>query len=114
MKTEFFMGDIQEPQFPDREISTDNYGSIQQAVDVCASAGGGTVIVDEGQWESGPIRMHSNICLCFKRGAVVKFSSRKSDYLPAVFTRWEGMECYNYSPLIYADNCENIAICGEG
>lgn len=114
MKTEFFMGDIQEPQFPDREISADNYGSIQQAVDACASAGGGTVIVDEGQWESGPIRMHSNICLCFKRGAVVKFSSRKSDYLPAVFTRWEGMECYNYSPLIYADNCENIAICGEG
>ena len=29
-------------------------------------------------------------------------------------TSWEGMECYNYSPLIYAFECENIAITGKG
>ncbi|NMC34317.1 MAG: glycoside hydrolase family 28 protein, partial [Veillonellaceae bacterium] len=29
-------------------------------------------------------------------------------------TRWEGIDCYNYSPLIYAYNEHNIAITGEG
>ena len=33
---------------------------------------------------------------------------------PAVMTSWEGMECYNYSPLLYAMDCENIAITGKG
>ena len=96
MKTEFFMGTIQEPQFPDLEIMAGNYLSIQEAINACAKAGGGTVIVGEGQWETGPIRLYSNICLYFKAGAIVTFSSKKSDYLPVVFTRWEGTECYNY------------------
>ncbi len=39
---------------------------------------------------------------------------RFADYLPVVFTRWEGIECYNYSPLIYAQDCRNIAVTGEG
>jgi unsaturated rhamnogalacturonyl hydrolase len=34
--------------------------------------------------------------------------------LPAVFTRFEGTELYNYSPLIFALNQENIAVTGEG
>ena len=29
-------------------------------------------------------------------------------------TSWEGLECYNYSPLVYAYDCENIAITGSG
>ena len=31
-----------------------------------------------------------------------------------VFTRWEGVECYNYSPFIYALDCEDIAVTGKG
>jgi polygalacturonase len=31
-----------------------------------------------------------------------------------VFTRWKGIECMNYSPLIYAFGQENIAITGKG
>ena len=49
-----------------------------------------------------------------ENGAQVRFSTRFADYLPAVFTRWEGVECYNYSPLIYARNCENVAVTGKG
>ena len=29
-------------------------------------------------------------------------------------TSWEGLECYNYSPLIYAFECENVGISGKG
>jgi polygalacturonase len=35
-------------------------------------------------------------------------------YLPVVYTRWEGVECMNYSPLIYAYEQENIAVTGKG
>jgi hypothetical protein len=31
-----------------------------------------------------------------------------------VYTRWEGVELYNYSPFIYANGVENVAITGSG
>ncbi len=31
-----------------------------------------------------------------------------------MFTGWEGVECHNYSPLIYARDCQDIAVTGEG
>lgn len=33
---------------------------------------------------------------------------------PIVKTRWEGMDCMNYSPCIYAYNEKNVAITGDG
>ncbi|MCI8528717.1 MAG: glycoside hydrolase family 28 protein [Lachnospiraceae bacterium] len=87
---------------------------IQKVVDICKEAGGGTVIVNKGKWISGPIRLYDNICLKLHEEAEIVFSQIPEDYLPVVFTRWEGMECYNYSPLIYAYKCKNIAIIGKG
>lgn len=49
-----------------------------------------------------------------EEGAIIRFSDNPDDYLPAVMTSWEGLECYNYSPLIYAFECENIGISGKG
>lgn len=49
-----------------------------------------------------------------EEGAIVRFSDNPNDYLPAVMTSWEGLECYNYSPLIYAFECENVGISGKG
>jgi polygalacturonase len=87
---------------------------IQKAVDACRNLGGGTVMVGLGEWITGPIHLYDNIHIHFEPGAILRFSKNFTDYLPVVFTRWEGMECYNYSPLIYAKDCENIAITGEG
>lgn len=75
---------------------------------------GGTVIVPRGEWQSGAIYLKSNINLHLEDGAVIIFSYKPSDYLPVVFMRWEGMECYNYSPFIYANGCENISVTGKG
>lgn len=88
--------------------------TIQKAVNACKNMGGGTVVIDEGEWITGPIHLSDNIRIQLKKGAILHFSEIFSDYLPVVFTRWEGMECYNYSPLIYAKDCENVAITGEG
>jgi polygalacturonase len=49
-----------------------------------------------------------------EKGAKINFSDEPDDYLPAVFTRIEGIRCYGYSPLIYGTNLENVAITGEG
>lgn len=88
--------------------------AVQMAVNACFHAGGGRVIVTKGEWQSGAIHLKSNVCLHLEDGAAIIFSDHPNDYLPVVFTRWEGMECYNYSPLIYANGCENIAITGNG
>jgi polygalacturonase len=48
------------------------------------------------------------------KSATLLFQTNPAAYLPAVFTRFEGMECYNYSPLIYAFKQRNIAVTGEG
>lgn len=90
------------------------YASIQEAVDVCGANGGGMVLVPTGEWHTKAIHLHNNVHLHLEEGAVLVFSDKFEDYLPVVFTRWEGTECYNYSPLIYARDCENIAVTGKG
>lgn len=96
------------------EFKENGKHTIQSAVDACQKAGGGTVVIPAGEWPSGTIHLKSNIRLHLEDGAVIRFSDKPRDYLPMVFTRWEGCECYNYSPLIYARDCENISITGRG
>lgn len=123
--TPFEMEEITVPKIPDKVFHVEDflennqgkesdYHVIQRAIEACSKQGGGTVRVPMGEWVSGPIHLRSNVHLTFDKGAVVTFSEKFADYLPVVFTRWEGMECFNYSPLIYAKDCENIAITGEG
>lgn len=117
----FEMKQLEFKDFPSNRIIARDYmiigeedSTIQKAVDACHSLGGGTVVIGKGEWTTGPIRLYNDIHIHFEKGAIISFSGNFSDYLPVVFTRWEGMECYNYSPLIYARDCENIAITGEG
>lgn len=88
--------------------------AIAAAIDEANKAGGGVVVVPEGEWLTGKIHFKSNVNLYLNKGATLLFSERPEDYLPAVHSSWEGMECYNYSPLIWAYQCRNIAITGEG
>ncbi|MBI2431794.1 MAG: glycoside hydrolase family 28 protein, partial [Candidatus Hydrogenedentes bacterium] len=83
-------------------------------ITACSEAGGGTVLCPRGIWLTGAIHLKSHVNLHLAEGAVLLFSDAPEDYLPVVFTRWAGFECYNYSPLIYARDCENIAVTGPG
>lgn len=105
---------IKSAGFPERTILAPEYKSIAHAVAFCGKNGGGTVVVPKGVWQTGPIHMFDDVCLHLEEGAEIVFSPRYSDYLPAVFTRWEGVECINFSPLIYARDCKHIAITGSG
>ncbi|HEX6036903.1 glycoside hydrolase family 28 protein [Longimicrobium sp.] len=113
------------PTFPDRDFPitdhgavgdgrTDNTAAFRAAVRACAAAGGGRVVVPTGRFLTGPIHLRGNVNLHVQRGATIAFSQDPADYLPAVFTRWEGMEMMGYSPLIYAWEQENVAVTGEG
>jgi polygalacturonase len=88
--------------------------AIAKAIDEANRAGGGTVVIPEGEWLTGKIHFKSNVNLHLVKGAELLFSDNPNDYLPAVQTTWEGLECYNYSPLVYAYQCQNVAITGEG
>lgn len=97
-----------------KDFNVKDFDTIQTAVNASGENGGGRVVVPSGEWQSGPIHLRSNVCLHLEEDAVIIFSDKPPDYLPVVFTRWEGTECYNYSPLIYANGCENISVTGKG
>lgn len=121
----FPMKPIKVFMFPEKDFPITKYGAvvgekratteaIVKAINACNKAGGGRVVVPAGKWITGPIHFKSNVNLHLEENAILAFTDNPSDYLPAVMTSWEGMECYNYSPLLYAFECENIAITGKG
>ena len=113
------------PTFPARDFDITKFGAvadgktdctvaIAKAIDACAEAGGGLVIVPAGEFLTGAIHLKSNVDLHLEKNSVLKFSTDPNAYLPVVFTRFEGTELYNLSPLIYALGQSNIAVTGEG
>ncbi|MBO9546695.1 glycoside hydrolase family 28 protein [Caulobacter sp.] len=88
--------------------------AIAQAIAAANAAGSGVVVVPEGTWPTAKIHLKSNVALHLSKGATLLFSEKPADYLPPVLTTWEGLECWNYSPLVYAYDCENVAITGSG
>jgi hypothetical protein len=91
-----------------------NTAAIHRAIAALAAAGGGRVLVPAGEWLTGPVHLSSNVELHLAEGAVLVFSEERDDYLPVVLQRHEGVEAYNYSPLIYAFGLENVAVTGKG
>lgn len=121
----FEMAPLEMHVFPARDFSITRYGAkpddvkantaaFAKAFAACSKAGGGRVVVPDGTWLTGPIHFLSGVELHLADGARILFDDDPQLYLPAVKTSWEGMECYNYSPLIYAYECENVAISGAG
>lgn len=116
---------IKAPAFPNRDFKITDYGAvadgkmdnteaIRKAIAACNAAGGGRVVVPPGVTLTGAIHLKSNVNLHVSEGATLKFIPDPAKYLPVVLTRFEGTECMNYSPLIYAYEQQNIAITGKG
>ena len=110
---------------PDRQVSITDFGAVPggkikntqafaDAIDHLAALGGGRVEIPSGQWLTGPIHLKSNIELHTQPDTEVLFSIDKEDYLPAVFTVFEGVRCYTYSAQLYARDCHDIAVTGKG
>jgi polygalacturonase len=116
---------IKAPIFPGRDFSITRFGAVgnaradcteafAKAISACSRAGGGRVLVPEGEFLTGAIHLKSNVNLHVTKNATIRFDRDPMKYLPVVFTRWEGMELMSYSAFIYAFGQRNIAITGEG
>ncbi|KAK1185170.1 glycoside hydrolase family 28 protein [Streptomyces sp. NBS 14/10] len=116
---------IRPPAFPRRTFAITDYGAVgdgrtmntqafRAAIADCHRAGGGHVLVPEGRFLTGAIHLRGGVDLHVTEGATIAFSPDPRDFLPVVFTRWEGTECYNYSPFIYAYGERNVAVTGPG
>ena len=86
--------------------------AIERAVRACELTGG-RVVVPDGVFVTGPIRLRSNVELHLAAGATLRFRTDPSAY-PIVRTRWQGIECFSHSPLIYAYDEVNVAVTGTG
>ena len=125
VKAPFPMPALKTPEFPARDFVITDYGTkpgdgtkvtdaIRKAIAACHDAGGGRVVIPAGEWLTGAVHLKSNVNLHLAKEAVLLFTDDPQDYLPAVQSSWEGWECFNYSPLVYAFECGNVAITGEG
>src|SRR5437763_12948354 len=98
---------IKAPVFPNRRFDVARYGAvgdgktdcsaaIAKAIGECNSAGGGRVTFPAGVFFTGPVHLKSNVELNVPTGATLLFTRDTTRYLPAVYARWEGVECMTY------------------
>ncbi len=116
---------IRQPEFAAKTFDITKYGAstkatasvnqkaINKAIAACSKAGGGKVIVPEGTFNTGAITLKSHVNLVVEKGATLLFAFEPELY-PIVPTRWEGLDCWNISPCIYAYKQNDVAITGEG
>ncbi|MBV9382303.1 MAG: glycoside hydrolase family 28 protein, partial [Streptosporangiaceae bacterium] len=116
---------VRRPRFPRRHFPVTDFGAVGDgttkntaafaaAIRECSRSGGGHVIVPAGTFLTGAIHLLSRVDLRVEDGATILFSQDPNDYLPAVFTRWQGIELMNYSPFIYSYGQRDIAVTGQG
>ncbi len=86
---------------------------VQKALDACASAGGGTVLVPSGNYLIGGVVIGSNTTLQMECGASIKGSPDIADY-PVVRVRWEGEFAEGHRALLSSEKADNVTITGPG
>jgi hypothetical protein len=83
---------------------TVNTAAIQKAIDACRDQGGGRVVIPQGVFVSGTLRLHSHIDLHLETGAVLEGSPDLADY------QLDG----RVVGLLYSESVEDVSITGRG
>lgn len=91
----------------------DNTFAFMKAIENCSKDNDKKIIVPAGKYLTGPILLKSNLNLQLEDGAIIFFSNNFDDYSP-VKSRWEGVECFGFSPCLYGSNLQNVSITGGG
>lgn len=89
---------------------------LQGAIDELSRQGGGVLTLESGVYRTGALHLKSGVELHLASAeTVVRFVAEdlEKNY-PLVFSHWEASPCYNYSPLLYAYEAEDIAVTGCG
>jgi polygalacturonase len=93
--------------------TTINTAAIQAAIDACAAAGGGTLVVPKGVFLSGALYFKPGVNLRLEREAVLKSTTNMADF-PPLYTRWEGIERYWTAAFLNFIGCDHVVLSGEG
>ena len=88
--------------------------ALQKAIDDCAAAGGGRVMVPAGNYKTGSIRLKSNVHLYLEHGATLYGSTDLKDYTPMKSDYVSLRTQATTIQLIYADGEKNVVIDGYG
>ena len=93
--------------------------AINQAIDACAQAGGGTVYFPAGTYLSGSIHLKDNIHLLIDAGATILGAPQKMNAYDET-EPWtnnpyqDGGHCYFHNSLIWGVGLTNVSITGQG
>lgn len=120
----FSMPQVTAPVFPARSVNLVDYGAKGDGSSLCTTAfakaigelsgkGGGTLIVPQGVWFTGPIVLKSNINLHLEKGAIILFTPDIDQY-PLIETSFEGLDTRRCQSPISGINLTNVAITGQG
>lgn len=98
----------------------DNAAAFARAI--AAVPEGGSLVIPEGVWTTGPLRLKSDMVLHVPRGATLRGITDRSaiDILPAhgpdgrLLGSWEGLPEACYAALITAIDCDGLTIAGGG
>ena len=90
-----------------------NTRAIQGAIDRCAAAGGGVVVVPKGTFITGSIFLKQSVNFCVEKEGILKGSQNTNDY-PWIDTRIAGLEMKWPAALINADGLTGLEISGPG
>jgi hypothetical protein len=101
------------PRIPANTVDVREGSTIQDTIDACHASGGGRVVVPPGSFHTGALRLRSCVELHLSEGATLRFSEDPERF-PPVPTRYEGLECVNRSPPIYALDETDVALTGGG
>ena len=108
------------PYFALGDGNTLNTAVLQKAIDDCTVED--VLYFPSGTYMTGALRLHSDMEIFFEDGAVLQGTDNPKDYLPKIWSRFEGTELYCYSSVLNIGNldrsggynCSNIIIHGHG
>ena len=114
---------VQEIVIPDYTVTLTDFGAVGDGKTDCSEAfaqalkhlmkqGGGHLIVPNGRWLTGPIKLISNFDLHLEDQATIVFSPNRELYVqPSDSLRDGSKKCY---ALIRGSKIENVSITGRG
>lgn len=89
---------------------------LQAAIDRASKLGGGTVLLAKGDYVTGTLVLHSNVCLKVAEGCRLLASTDLADFPEHICQRVTVQDTHMgmNQALIFAEGCENISLCGPG
>ena len=108
------------PYFAIGDGKTMNREILQRAIDDCTSEQ--VLYFPKGVYMTGALRLHSDMEIYLEEGAVLQGTDDPEDYLPRIWSRFEGTELSCYASVLNLGeldrnggySCKNVLIHGKG